>query len=158
MQQMDEQRLCKAAFQEDMIAGLGWVQGLKHKLRQCKIQLFKNHTDFDMITTSRDLQDQFTFEIMTANASSNPQRTYYSLKAEFRQEPYITQAKIQHVWRTLARFRTGCHWLQVCIGRRHQVEHDERWCPSCTNCADDKMHAIFHCRSYAMQRSLFSDL
>ena len=95
---------------------------------------------------------------MTANANSNLQRTYYSLKTEFRQEPYITQAKHQHVRRTLARFRTGCHWLQVCMGRRHQVEHDERWCPSCTNCVDDEMHAIFYCRSYALQRSLFSDL
>ena len=82
----------------------------------------------------------------------------FSMKTEFRWEPYITLAKSKTVRTTLARFGMGRHWLQVCMGRRHQVDYAQRGCPTCTDCIEDEDHAIFHCRTYTQQRLLYEDL
>ena len=56
---------------------------------------------------------------------------------------------------------------QNAIGYRCAWEGATKWnmmsdgaphVPTAHACVDDEMHAIFHCRLYAMQRSLFSDL
>ena len=95
---------------------------------------------------------------MTADPGNHLQQTYFSLKTEFRLEPYITQSKNMHVRSSLARFRVGAHWLQVCMGRHRRVEYERRRCPICTDCVEDEMHAIFDCRSYAFARLIYADL
>ena len=37
---------------------------------------------------------------------------------------------------------SGCHWLQMCMGRRCCVFYEQRRCPSCPDCIEDEMHAI----------------
>ena len=51
--------------------------------------------------------------IMTPNPGSRKETTYFSFKHEFTLEPHISQAKNQHLRRTIAMFRTGTHWLKV---------------------------------------------
>ena len=158
MQQMDDSRLCKVAFRADVQLGLQWFSGIKDELRLHDIRLPRSLADFDLAATSRALKDSFILQGMTAEPSSHLQCTYFSLKTEFRWEPYITQSKTRAVRSILARFRTGRHWLQVCMGRRRRVDYGQRRCPACTGCVDDEVHAIFHCRTYAQQRLYYEDL
>ena len=159
LQQMSEHRLCKVAFQADMRLGLGWFAGLKDVLREYDIRIPRSLGELDLVTSCRTLKDTFILRGMTAEPHNHLQSTYFSFKSEYRCEPYITQSKSQAVRSTIARFRTGCHdWLQVGMGRYRQVDHEERRCPSCPDCVEDEMHAIFHCPSYSLQRLLFEDL
>ena len=158
MQRLDDSRLCKIAFQADMQLGLRWFAGLKDELRQHDIRMPRSLAEFCLTTTSRALKDSYIRQGMTAEPSSHLQCTYFSLKTEFRWEPYITQAKNRQVRSTLARFRTGWHWLQVCLGRRCQEDYDQRRCPSCPNSVEDEHHAIFNCRTYTSQRLIYEDL
>ena len=158
LQQMDEGRLCKVAFQADMQTGLQWLSGIRDELRVHNIRMPRSLADFNLVATSRALKDSFILKGMTAEPSSHLQCTYYSLKTEFRWEPYVTQARTRAIRTTLARFRTGRHWLQVCMGRRRQVDYGQRRCPVCTDCIEDEDHAIFHCRTYTQQRLEFGDL
>ena len=158
LQQMDENRLCKMAFKADMKLGLQWLSGIKDELRHHDIRLPRSLIDFDLASTSRALKDSFILKAMTAEPNSHLQCTYFSMKTEFRWEPYITQAKTKAARTTLARFRTGRHWLQVCMGRRRQVDYAQRRCPTCTDCIENEEHAIFHCRTYTHQRLLYEDL
>ena len=157
---MDEHRLCKIALQADAQLGFryGWLSGLKAELLKHDIRISRTLAEFDLAGTSRALKDSYILQGMTAEPDNHLQSTYYSMKTEFRWEPYITQAKNKQVRSTLARFRTGCHWLQVCMGRRCRVSYDQRRCPSCLDCIEDEMHAIFHCRTYTLQRLIYSDL
>ena len=158
LQHMDDSRLCKVAFQADVQLGLQWFSGFRDELRLHDIRMPRSLADFDLTATSRALKESFILQGMTAEPSSHLQCTYFSLKTEFRWEPYITQSKTRAVRSTLARFRTGRHWLQVCMGRRRQVDYDQRRCPACTNRVKDEVHAIFHCRTYAQQRLHYEDL
>ena len=36
--------------------------------------------------------------------------------------------------------------------------YEERQCPTCPDCVENEMHAIFHCRSYTSQRLTYDDL
>ena len=161
LQKMDEGRLCKLAFSADMQNGKGWFYKLKDELREGHgIGISARAlADFDLVTSSRALKDSFILQGMTAEANNHLQSTYFSLKTEFRCEPYIDQSKNKHVRSTLARFRVGCHWLQVCMGRRCRVEYEQRQCPMCReSCVEDELHAIFDCGSYVFQRNSFDDL
>ena len=158
MQQMDNTRLCKVAFQTDMQLGLKWYSGLRDELRQHNIRMPRSLAEFCLSTTSRALKDSYILQCMTADPNNHLQCTYFSFKTEYRWEPYITQAKSRKVRSIIARFRTGCHWLQVCMGRRCQQEYEERRCPSCPDCIEDEAHAIFHCRSNTFQRLIYRDL
>ena len=85
---------------------------------------------------------------------------YFSFSTEYRCEPFITQANSQvcAVRSTIAPFRTGCYdWLQVGMARHRPVDHEEQRCPSCPDCVEDGMHAIFHCQ-YTLQRLMYEDL
>lgn len=156
---MNENRVCKVAFQADMSLGLGWFAGLKDVLREHDIRMPRQLEEFDLTSSSRALKDSFIFQSMTAAPDNHLQSTYFSFKTEYRCEPYITQSKSQANRSTIARFRTGCHdWLQVGMGRHRQVDHEERRCPSCPDCVEDEIHAIFHCRSYTSQRLMYEDL
>ena len=135
---MDETRLCKVAFQADMQLGLQWFSGLKDELRQHDIRMPRSLADFNLVATSRALKDSFIPKGMTAEPNNQLQCTYFSMKTEFRWEPYITFAKSKTVRTTLARFRMGRHWLQACMGRRHQVDYAQRRCPTCTDCIEDE--------------------
>ena len=57
----------------------------------------------------------------------------------------------------LARFRTGCHCMQLCTGRRCQLQYSDRRCPSCRCCVEDETRAILYCRTYTFQRLIFTD-
>lgn len=159
LQQMDEGRLCKVAFSADTQLGLGWFQGLRDELRrQHCISIARTPADFDSLSSSHALKDSFILQGMTADACNHLQSTYFSLKTEFRCEPYIDQSKNKHVRNSLARFRVGCHWLQVCMGRRRQVDYDQRRCPACNSQVEDEVHAVFQCRTYTHQRLQYEDL
>ena len=159
LQQMNEHRLCKVAFRADMRLGLGWFAGLRDVLREYDICMPRSLENFDLTSSCRALKDKFILQGMTADQDSHLQCTYFSFKTEYRCEPYITQSKSQTVRSTIARFRTGCHdWLQVGVGRHRHVDHKERRCPSCPDCVEDEMHAIFHCRSFTSQRLDYEDL
>lgn len=157
LQQMDDQRLCKIAFQAD-VQSSGWFSGLKGALWKQGIRLPREYAQVDIAAASRALKDASILEVMTPARDSHLQCTYYSLKTEFRWEPYIGHCKTRIARSTLARFRTGCHWLQVCMGRRCRVDYDQRRCPSCPGSIEDEMHAIFHCRTYTFERLIFADL
>ena len=43
------------------------------------------------------------------------------------------------------------------MGRRRRVSYEQRRCPSCPDCIEDEMHAIFHCTNI-LQRLIYSDL
>ena len=86
------------------------------------------------------------------------QQAYFSHKTEFRCEPYIYQAKTKHLRRTIAMFRVGNHWLQVCRGRYAGLEYRHRTCPTCVSVVEDERHAVFDCRDYDVQRAKFADL
>ena len=159
LQQMNEHRLCKVAFEADRLRGLGWLAGLKDVLREYDIRMPRSLQEFDLTSSSRALKDKFILQYMTADADSHLQSTYFSLKTEYRCEPYITQCKSHAARSTIARFRTGCHdWLQVGMGRHRQVDHGERRCPSCPDRVEDEMHAIFHCPAFTLQRLIYEDL
>ena len=159
LQKLDETRLCKVAFLADVQKGLGWFQGLRDELRtHHNIHIPRTPADFDLTGSSHALKDSFVLQGMTADTGNHIQQTYFSLKTEFRLEPYITQSKSMHVRSSLARFRVGAHWLQVCMGRHRRVEYESRRCPICTHCVEDEMHAIFDCRSYAHERLIHADL
>ena len=156
---MNENRLCRAEFQADMQLGLGWYSGLKDALRTFNIRMPRSPADFDLLSSSRALKDKYILQGMTAEPDSHLQLTYFSLKTEYRCEPYITQSKSTAVRSTIARFRTGCHdWLQVGMGRHRHVDYEERGCPSCPDHVEDEIHAIFHGRSFTLERLIYEDL
>ncbi len=158
LQQMDESRLCKVAFQADLQLGLQWFSGIRDELRLHYIRMPRSLTDFDLVATCRALKDSYILKGMTAEPNNHLQCTYFSFKTEYRWEPYIAQAKSRAARSTLARFRTGHHWLQVCMGRRRHVDYGQRRCPTCSSCIEDEDHAIFHCRTYTHQRLIYEDL
>ena len=128
--------------------------GLKDELWQHDIHMPRSLAGFNLVATSRALKDSFRLKGMTVEPNNQLQCTYFSMKTEFiksvkliRWEPYISLAKSKTVRTKLARFGMGRHWLQVCIGRRHQVDYAQRRCPTCTDCIEDEDHAIFHCRT-----------
>ena len=53
--------------------------------------------DFNLVATSRALKDSFILKGMTAEPNNQLQCTYFSMKTEFRWEPYITLAKSKTV-------------------------------------------------------------
>ena len=115
-------------------------------------------TECNFALLSRELKDNCILQAMSPDTASHLQSTYFSLKTEFRLEPYIMQSKNACTRSTIARYRTGCHWLQVAKGRRSQVPYDQRLCPACEGCIEDEAHAIFDCRSYTYQRLIFEDI
>ena len=158
LQQMDQHRLCYAAFQADAVQGLGWLTGLKQVLLSHGVRVHRNHAEIDVTAASRALKDACILEVMSPDSCSHLQSTYYSVKTHFRCEPYIQECRTGRTRSALARFRTGSHWLQVCMGRRRGVDYAHRRCPVCTSCIEDEAHAIFVCKSYAFQRLLYHDL
>jgi hypothetical protein len=155
---MSDHRLVKKVFLADQQLGLGWFSGLKDELREFQLRMPRCLTDWDFAASLRELKDKSILAAMSPDPESHLQVTYYSLKTEYRLEPYITQSKSARTRSIIARYRTGSHWLQVAEGRRLQVPYDQRFCPVCEGCVEDEVHAIFDCKSYVWQRLQFEDL
>ena len=56
LQQMDDSRLCKVAFQADLHLGLQWFSGIRDELRLHDIRMPRSLADFDLTATSRALK------------------------------------------------------------------------------------------------------
>ena len=157
MDSLGNDRLCKAAFVEDGLKGLGWYQGLQDQLRRLNIRLPRFSQQIDCKASSHELKDKAILSGMSAALGNHLEEAYFSFKVHFRCEPYIEQARNRHLRRVIAMFRTGSHWLMVRKGRIQRLEYHQRLCPSC-NCLDDEKHAIFQCRDYDQIRPKFADL
>ena len=155
---MSDDRLVKKVFLADQQLGLSWFSGLKDELREFQMRMPRCLTDWGFAALSRELKDKSVSLAMSSDPDSNLQKTYFSLKTEFRLEPYITQSKNARTRSIIARNRTGIHWLQVAQGRRLQVPYDQRLCPVCKDRVEDEVHAIFDCRSYVWLRNVYEDL
>ena len=131
---------------------------MSKEIRSHNIRIPRPGQEFNLSEASQALKDACTLEGMTAKPDSSLQVTYFSHKTEFRCEPYISQAKNKHLRKTIAMFRTGSHWLQVCQGRYQGIAYNLRKCPLCPWVIDDEKHAIFECPHYNNQRRQFADL
>ena len=80
-----------------------------------------------------------------------------AIRLSFVASPTFHRPKNYHLRRTIALFRTGTHWLQVCKGRYLKDDLQKRLCPTC-RVVDDEAHAIFSCPYYSAQRAKFADL
>ena len=155
---LDEGRLCRAAFDADVAHGLGWYDGLASKLRAHAVHLPRRGQECDLTKIAAAVQDKIIYKAMTPEPGNHLHQAYFSHKTEFRCEPYISKAKNKHLRKSIAMFRVGNHWLQVCRGRYVGLEYHQRTCPSCAGAIEDEVHAVFHCPDYNTQRQQFADL
>ena len=165
MFELEDQRLCKIAFQADWLKGLGWMHGMSSQLRIHGLRGPTARRPFDYTSCARAVRDSVILKHMSAERGNHLQETYFSFKTEFRFEPYIWQSKNCQNRRCIAQFRLGCHWLQVHRGRIQRdpshggnTPYEHRYCPSCRNRVEDEEHAIFHCPDYQHLRLQFQDL
>jgi hypothetical protein len=75
-----------------------------------------------------------------------------------RPQPYLTEVDSRARMASLARFRTGCHWLRVETGRHEGVDRPSRVCPHCSlGAVEDEHHMVFDCPKYARLRADYSE-
>ena len=158
LQNLGQHRLCRAVYDADVAQGLGWYDGLISQLRSHGVRLPRRGQDCDLSKIAAAVRDKIILKAMTPNPDNHLQQGYFSFKAEFRFEPYISKAKNKHHRRVVAMFRVGTHWLQVCRGRYVALDYQQGTCPTCSGTVEDEVHALFHCPDYHDQRAKFADL
>ena len=87
---MSDDRLCKKVSLADQQLGLSWFAKLKDELRKFDIRIPRSLQECNFASLSRDLKDQFILHSMSPDPVNHLQCTYFSLKTEFRLEPYRT--------------------------------------------------------------------
>ena len=155
---LDENRLCRAAYDADIAQGLGWYDGLTSQRRSHGVHLPRRGQECDLPEIAVAIKDKIILKAMTPEPGNRLQQAYFGFKTEFRFEPYISQAKNKNLCREVAMFRVGAHWLHVCRGRYMGLEYPHRICPTCTGAVDNQNHAVFHCQEYNAERIKFADL
>ena len=138
--------------------GLGWYDGLASKLRAHAVHLPRRGQKCDLTKIAAAVQDKIIYKAMTPEPGNHLHQAYFSHKTEFRCEPYISKAKNKRLRKSIAMFRVGNHWLQVCRGRYVGLEYHQTTCPSCAGAIEHEVHAVFHCPDYNTQRQQFADL
>ncbi len=74
-----------------------------------------------------------------------------------RPQPYLSAVDNRAHLASLARFRTGSHWLRVETGRREGLDRPDRTCPHCLGGVEDEPHMVFDCPKYAHLRVAYSE-
>jgi hypothetical protein len=113
------------------------------------------------------LTDEAYVEGVLHGAPSQPKVRYYCANVSrgltrvqyFRRpQPYLTEVDNCAHMASLARFRTGCHWLRVETGRREGLDRPSRTCAHCSmGVVEDEHHKVFDCPKYARLRADYSE-
>ena len=59
----------------------------------------------------------------------------------------------------MAQFRTGCHSLEIEVGRHNKLNTEDRLCRYCgannVTVVEDEYHVLFHCPAYKDIRNVY---
>jgi hypothetical protein len=87
-------------------------------------------------------------------------RTYCVFKEDRSVESYLSLDIPRRLRSCIARFRTGCHNLQIEIGRHENIPLENRLCKYCMECEqiqviEDEYHVLFECGWYKEVREWY---
>ena len=96
----------------------------------------------------------------TANIKATTKLEHYAIfKSTLTDESYLHLNVSWKLRRSLAKFRVGCHMLQIEKGRHYGIKRDERFCTLClkrnVSLLEDEFHTLFICESYSDIRNLY---
>ena len=134
--------------------GKAWELASSYNLDICsELNLFKSRSkDIIMNKFKQDWQNSINNNIL------NPiTRTYKTFKTEPKFEAYLDITDNINLRKTLTRFRTSSHALQIELGRQTNIKAEQRFCPICKNKVEDEFHFLIECPFYNDNRKIMYD-
>ena len=91
------------------------------------------------------------------NNSNGKLRTYFSFKAHFETEQYLSNIKNFDKRRSLTKFRISAYKLKIETGRftRPLTPVERRFCDHCLTDIEDDLHFLIQCPRYSHVRNTF---
>ena len=131
LESIDADRLLKQTFDADcrLPATKSW--------RSCYEDQLHNHL---VSSRTEDMPHRRQFSLPSAQfqhiqqlsqQTSSKGQMYSHIKLGYASEPYIQQTNTRHLWKIIAQFRTGSHWLHIETGRHKKLEEEDRTCSMC---------------------------
>ena len=80
---------------------------------------------------------------------------YRNFKLNFEHESYLNCLNIRKFRHVMSKFRSGCHNLEIEIGRHDKRERNERICRLCNSSVEDEAHFLLYCPVYLSLRQKY---
>ena len=118
---------------------------LKYKLPNVKMHT-KNKIAAESTKVFQKLQDFFKKQFPKIIQENKKLSIYYSIKKQFRYEPYLSFVKNIKCRIALSKIRTSSHNLPIETGRYQNINRNERLCNMCDlNEIGSELHVLFIC-------------
>ena len=80
---------------------------------------------------------------------------YKDYKLYYEHETYLNCSNIRTFRHTLSKFRSGCHNLEIKVGRRHGLPRHDRLCRLYKDEVEKEIHFMFQCPVYETLRQKY---
>ena len=143
--------LLSASYNGAVNESLDWIAKIKQSLSEIGMFNYFANRDINLVHNKvyRRLADIcFQTQIFSISRVDSKLRTYNLIKNNIRFEKYLSLIRNGNRRRSLTTFRLPNHVLLIEVGRYENIPKDQRFCPTCENKVEDKVHFLIECNAY----------